>query len=427
MIELRDYQIENSDKLHKMLLKQKIAYFNGEMRVGKTITALQTCKLLAGTQPTFRVVFATKKKAMGGVEKDAKAMGDLPFTLEVVSYDSLHKVDMSSRIDVVIGDELHVISAFPKPSKRFKEMKKLFDKHTYLLALSGTISAESSSQLYHQFNVSQNSPFKHYVNFYAWAKDYVKVTTVDFGNGPSNNYSGAIDHLIDPIIKPYLLTYTQKEANFEVVINESLIYVDMKPTTYKLIEQLKRDRVVEGKKGVVLADTAVKLQSKIHQLCSGTIKFESGESLYFDTSKAEMIREEFAGQKIAIVYIFKEEFAMLKEFFPNWTDDAETFNESSDKVFLGQVQSIKEGTNLSSGDALIFYNIHYSGAAYIQARQRMATKDRAKDNNVYFVFSRGGIEDKIYDSVSNKMDYNNRTFKRDFGISSVAKQSSLFG
>jgi len=426
MIELRDYQIENSNKLHQILLQKKIAYFNGEMRTGKTITALQTCRLLAGSQPNFRVVFATKKKAIGGVEKDAKAMGDLPFILEVVSYDSLHKVDVKERIDVVIGDELHVVSAFPKPSKRYKEMKKLFDKHTYLLALSGTMCAESMSQVFHQFNVSQNSPFKQYINFYKWAHDFVRVTQVDFGNGKTNNYSGAIDYLIDPIIKPYMLTYTQKEANFDVVINESILYCKMKSSTYAMIDLLKRDRVIEAKKGVVLADTSVKLQSKIHQLCSGTIKFESGDSLWFDDSKAELIREEFKGQKIAIVYIFKEEFAMLKKFFPNWTDSPEDFNDSDDKVFLGQIQSIKEGVNLSSGDALIFYNIHFSGASYIQARERMATKDRKKENNVYFIFARNGIEDKIYDVVSNKMDYNNRIFKKDFGLQREATQASMF-
>ena len=55
---------------------------------------------------------------------------------------------------------------------------------------------------------------------------------------------------------------------------------------------------MEGESEVILADTAVKLMTKVHQLCSGTVKFESGKSMVLDYSKAEFIKEQFKGKKV---------------------------------------------------------------------------------------------------------------------------------
>jgi len=43
----------------------------------------------------------------------------------------------------------------------------------------------------------------------------------------------------------------------------------------------------------------------------------------------------------------------------------------------------------------------------------MTTKDRL-ENQVYWVFSEGGIEQDIYKAVSNKKDYTLNHFKKDF-------------
>jgi hypothetical protein len=42
----------------------------------------------------------------------------------------------------------------------------------------------------------------------------------------------------------------------------------MKPIVYDLVKRLQRDKVVEGKDEVILADTMVKEKQKCHQLFS---------------------------------------------------------------------------------------------------------------------------------------------------------------
>ena len=256
------------------------------------------------------------------------------------------------------------------------------------------------------------SPFKEYANFYKWSKVYVDVEIRNLGYAKVNDYSGAKKDKIMDVLKDYFISYTQKDAGFNQTVNEHILEVEMNPKVYELVKRLKRDLLVEGKEEVILADTSVKLQNKIHQLCSGTVKFESGNSMIIDDSKASFIKDKFKGKKIAIFYIFKEEFKLLKSVFTNFTESPEEFNQSDDKVFLGQIRSSREGVNLSSADALIYYNIEFSALSYIQGKDRMTSKERTKDNDVYFIFAKGGIEKHIYKRVSQKLDFTNSYFKK---------------
>ena len=72
----------------------------------------------------------------------------------------------------------------------------------------------------------------------------------------------------------------------------------------------------------------------------------------------------------------------------------------------------REGISLKQADCLVYYNIDFSATSYWQSRDRMTTKDRLK-NDIYWIFSKGGIEDQIYKAVSKKKDYTLQHFKRD--------------
>ena len=172
--------------------------------------------------------------------------------------------------------------------------------------------------------------------------------------------------------------------------------------------------VIEGQKTdeVILADTAVKLMSKIHQLYSGTVKFESGKSQVIDLSKAEFIRTNFKNKKLGIFYKFTAEYKALKDVYgDDLTCDLDEFKRS-DKTIALQIVSGREGISLKEADCLVYYNIDFSALSYWQSRDRMTTKD-SKQNDVYWIFSEGGIESKIYKAVSKKKDYTLRHFRKD--------------
>ena len=94
------------------------------------------------------------------------------------------------------------------------------------------------------------------------------------------------------------------------------------------------------------------------------------------------------------------------------TTEISEFN-GSDKNIALQIVSGREGISLREADALVYYNIDFSATSYWQSRDRMTTLDR-RDNKVYWVFSVGGIEYKIYQAVVKKKDYTVYHFRNDY-------------
>jgi hypothetical protein len=180
------------------------------------------------------------------------------------------------------------------------------------------------------------------------------------------------------------------------------------------VKKLEKDLVVEGKDEVILADTPVKLMQKLHQLWSGTVKFESGNSMVIDTTKAEFIKLRFSTNKIGIFYKFKEELNALQQVFSDsLTTELDKFDNEGYQVIALQIVSGREGISLKNADCLVFYNIDFSATSYWQARDRLTTMDRLF-NKVYWIFSKDGIEDKIYKAVKAKKKYTVNIFKKDY-------------
>lgn len=407
-MKLRDYQIEISEKATLILKQRNIVYISAEVRTGKTLMALNTCKLYNAKN----VLFLTKKKAVDSILQDYNNFGySNYFKLTVINNESMSKA--IGNFDLIVHDESHRFGAFPKAGKYAKEFKFRFSSLPIIL-LSGTPTPESFSQIYHQFWVSRFSPFK-YPNFYKFAHDFVNVTQKNLGYGMVNDYSSAKEDEIKAVIEPYMLTFTQEKAGFTSKVNEHILKCKMSDTTYKLCAQLKKDLVVIGKDETILADTAVKLMSKLHQLYSGTIKFESGNAKVIDDSKAKFIFDRFKGEKIGIFYKFKAELIALKDIYGDeLTTDLDEFNNTS-KVIALQIVSGREGISLKNAKYLVYYNMDYSATSYWQSRDRLTTMERLS-NDIYYVFSEDGIEEKIFKAVQNKKNYTSTYFKKDFNV-----------
>jgi len=274
-MELRDYQIEKANEAVRILRSKNIVYLAMEVRCGKTLTALETIRLYGAKN----VLFLTKKKAIKSIENDYKNFEyNKHFELTVTNNESMHKI--VGKFDLVVHDESHRFGAFPKPSNGAKMFSRLYGRLPLIL-LSGTPTPESFSQIFHQFWISNYSPFPH-TNFYKWANDYVNVTQRNLGYGMVNDYTKANQEAIEKVIKPYMVTFTQQQAGFKTSVKENIVYVKMKDITYSLCDRLKKDLAIEGREDIIMADTAVKLMSKLHQLYSGTIKFESGKTKTID-------------------------------------------------------------------------------------------------------------------------------------------------
>ena len=404
-MKFRDYQQEIISKGTEVIGEHGFVYLAMEVRTGKTLTSLGIAKEMGAK----KVLFVTKKKAINSIKSDYNMLKP-NFSLDLINYESLHKIEGS--FDLIILDEAHNMKAYPKPTKGAKQVKIIIKKNDPLvILLSGTPTPESPSEMYHQVYAIPGNPFNRYMHFYDFAKEHVNVIKEMKNGYLVNNYDNGKQSIMDAM-RPYFISFSQKEAGFKIKTNEHILHVKMSSLTYNLAKKLQKNLVVEGKNEVILADTPVKLMMKLHQIYSGTVKFESGASKTLDYTKAQFIKEKFKDKKIGIFYKFKEEFKALKKIFQdNITTELEEFINTNKSIAL-QIVSGREGISLRQADCLVYYNIDFSATSYWQSRDRMTTKDREK-NEVYWIFSEGGIEDKIYKAVVKKKKYTTNIFKKD--------------
>lgn len=399
-----------------ILYERGVVYLAGEPRVGKTPTAIK----LAQTSGWKKFCIITKKSAIPGIKKFTAMEPDLD--INVVNFEKIP--DLINWYDGYIIDEAHSIGAYPKPSNRYKHLKALIGVKPVIL-MSGTPCPESKSQLFHQFKVTQHGPFTKYRDFYAFAKDFVKVKERWINGQMFKNYATIQNETgIDALTKPFTITVSQVDAGFTSFVEEEVLKVKIDPRIYQLMAVLKKNKVYTFKSGkTIVAGTPIRMQSIFHQISSGTIKFEDESREILDESKAKFIKERFAGQKIAIYYQFTAELQLLQKYFPFNTDDSDQFNRAGHLTFLSQMKSGSMGVNLSSADALVAYNIDFSATTYWQFRARMQELERKKESKLYWIFSENGLEKYVYKVVGKKKNFTSDFFKE--ALDDIGDQGKL--
>lgn len=409
---IREYQQNIINQGKEILQNYHLLYLAMQTRTGKTLTALSIAEGFKS------VLFVTKKKAIQSIQNDYDLLQP-SYKITIINYESVHKIE--GYFDLIICDEAHSIGQFPKPNNRAKKIKEI-SYNLPVIYLSATPTPESYSQLYHQFFISKYSPFVAYRNFYKWAYEFVTIKKKYLYNKEINDYSEADKHKIWNNIKHLFITLTQDEAGFEIEVKEEILTVQMPDKIRKIIKKLNTDNIYMDEKYTILADTAVKLMQKTHQLCSGTVIDEDGYQI-ISNYKAEFLKQKFKFQKIAIFYKFKSELEILKLSFPEFTLDPYYFQNDNNSIFLGQFQSAREGIRLDKADAIIFFNIDFSYLSYEQARNRIASFERKKDAKLYWLFSDHGIEWRIYKMVKNKQNYTISIYDRNEIRTSMEQES----
>jgi len=407
MIKLRDYQESIVNKATDIINQHGFVYLAMEVRTGKTLTSL----CIATKLKAKKVLFITKKKAISSIDRDYNML-EPNFFLHTINYESLHKVSYELEWDVIIVDEAHSMGKLAKPSKRARDVKmRIIKSKAKVILLSGTPTPESYSQMYHQVYGIPKNPFREFTNFYKFAHKHINITIKPINGMQIRDYSHGLPTIMEAM-KPYMIAYSQKEAGFKTQTKETVLKVHMEDITYEHAHELLENRIIEYyDDDVILADTPVKLMMKLHQIYSGTVKFEEGKSIVLDYSKAKFIRNRFNGMKIGIFYKFKAELEALKCVYGDLlTTEISVFEETNKNIAL-QIVSGREGISLKQAECLVYYNIDFSATSYWQSRDRMTTKERL-ENNVYWIFSVDGIEEDIYKAVINKKDYTLSHFRK---------------
>jgi SNF2-related domain len=404
MIQLRDYQKQIAEQGADIVRKYGMTYLALQVRVGKTLTALTICDLLN----VKRVLFLTKKKAIASIEKDMLSAGYF-FFLMVTNYENIHNVENITQYDLFVIDEAHVLAQYPKMSQRTKRLKQICHSKP-IIYLSGTPAKEGYSEIFHQLNISDNSIYNQYKNFYDWAREYVKVKQVKRGAYLINDYSNADGNRIKNDLKKILISHSQEEAGFNCPVKEQFLLVS-DPIIPQMMKKILKDKLLDFSEGKAIADTPAATLNKIHQIAGGSIICENGTAIISE-KKAEFIKNYFKDKRIVIFYKYIGEKTILDKWFPSSTNCPEEFQAGKSDTFIGQVISCREGIDLSTADCIVMYSIDFAALSYLQSMARIQNMNRQKESNVYWIFFENSIERRVYAAVSQKLDYTYSFFKR---------------
>ncbi len=411
-MQLRDYQQDIAGRAAEMLRTRGVCYLSMQVRTGKTFTAMHACSLYGAK----RVLFVSKLKALGSIRMDYQVMqgAGAGYSIEFINWESLHKVEApEGGYCVVILDEAHTMGQYPRPNQRTEQVKAI-PAGAHLL-LSGTPTPESTCQLFHQFYATGRGPWSEYRNFYKWYEVYGEPFERYINGRMVKQYHNCKDVRVMDEARAFMISYTQEEAGFKCEVTERVETVPMPSHIATAIRLLRRDKLFHTRSGdMVVADTAVKEMQKIHQLCGGTVITERGERIVADRSKAEWIKREWSGRKIAVFYKYQAECNALAEVLGGGCSSPEQFAAATGPAhILLQIAAGREGVNLSSADALIMYNIDFAAVSYWQARARLQSLNRATPALVIWLQYDGGIESKILAAVHDKKDYTLQHYRRD--------------
>lgn len=443
-MELRDYQKEKAQIGLEILRNHNIVMLGFDPRVGKTLTAIS----IANDYGAEDVLFITKKKAIPSIQKDCDTLAE--FDVTVINYESIHKVE--KRVyDLVIIDESHNLSAMPRPGVRTKKVKE-YVQDSPVIFLTGTPAPENYMQLYHQFWVTAYSPFLG-ANFYEFFKMYGCVAK-EFDVGASHlkkdysnklsmikkwykkkswtiskkdpNYENLIKKLredcvqdlkrakaandaILAAVEPLIISLSREDAGFTQEAVHKKVWIDMPDDIRRLYNEMSKEGVVFGDSWISAASTAADKFGKMLQLCGGTILDDEGEMVIINDFKAREIEKRFAGlDKFAIFYKFRAERMLLEQVFEDFTDNPERFNSTDTRVFLGQFTSIKEGVDLRTSQCIVMYSADDSAAGLYQSMARLLSRDRTDPAPIYWIFCKGGREEKVFKNAMSKRVFTDR-------------------
>jgi pterin-4a-carbinolamine dehydratase len=403
MITPKPHQIEFSQKLYDIMKVKGYAYLAGKPRSGKTLTAILTAER---SDKISSVLVLTKKAAISGWHKFTEGM-KLKHTYTVTNYEQAHKLD-PKKFDFVIIDESHNLGTLGKPSQRIKTIKKLCWQLPHL-HLSGTAIVESPCGIYHQMAISKFSPFK-MKNFYDFHRLYGDKYFIKAAGREIAQYDRHKPELMDKI-NEFTIYMTQEDAGIDKSLQaiDQEHYVTLSDNTKKLYNELQKDKIIDIQPKHIIdptvpmytlvCDTVMKLRTSLHMLESGIAKVDDEYIELGNTEKIDYIKETFGDEETTgIMCHFVGERKLLEKHFK--------------KAKIYSSSSHAEGVDLSHLSNFVIMSSDYSGAKFIQRRDRIINTEGSNTLTVHHILVKKGISEQVYKKVSKKEDFNNSTYER---------------
>lgn len=379
-------------KVFNQLKSTGYVYLAGKPRSGKTYTSILAAEM---STKINNVLVLTKKAAISGWHKFIDGNSRLKHTYHVTNYEQVAK--LKPIYDLVIIDESHNLGAFPKPSQRYKDIRKLCWNIPHI-HLSGTAIIESMAGIYHQMFISKFTPFKH-KNFYDFHREWGIPYYIKAAGREINQYDRVKPELLS-YINQFTIYMTQEDAGIDKSIQaiDQVHYVDLNQGTSELYNKLVSNKIANIQGYDIVCDTVMKERTTLHMLESGVAKVDDTYIDLGNNEKIDYIKKTFGdSEDIGIMCHFVGERQKLEKEF------------KYAKIYSSSAHA--EGVDLSHLKNFIILSSDYSGAKFVQRRERIININGSNTLTVHHILVKNAISEQVYKRVSKKQDFNNSTYE----------------
>lgn len=382
------HQIRAAYEANEVLRQHRLAYIFGEPRSGKTRTALKIASSFKN------VLVLTPKAAISGWHKEIKAIGHTaPIT--VTNYEQAPK--LRAEYDFVVIDEAHRLGKVGKPTQRVKDIRAITGQAPCLY-LSGTPIVETPLAIYYQWIVCRHTPLK-FRNFYDFFRAYGEPSMIKLHGRWVEQYKKSKPELLE-VIEPYIVRMTQKDAGIadSVQAKDKLHVVSLERETHKLIKTIQEDKVATVAGEVIAFESDIKERMAVHQIESGALRIDDHIVELPNNEVIDYMLRTFGDSPdVALMAHFHSTRQKLERHFK--------------QAHIYSSTAHAEGVDLSHYRHFVIVNADYSGAKFVQRRERLVNVNKTGESVVHHIVTNAGVSSLVYEMTSKKRDFNLRCYR----------------
>lgn len=369
-MQLKEHQINCARQALSVFTRKHTVYVFGPPRVGKSLIALEIAVKGGYTHP----LVLTKKAAIKGWEQYSNS-----YFFTVTNYEQIKKLDQDE-YDCIILDEAHNFSAFPRPSQRMKDTRA-FCKGKPIIYLSGTPVVEGYYKLYSQFAMCTFGPLSGLGPYDFFRKYGIPHKRWIYGR-EIEMYDTFKDEVLQEIFNPYIVKVTFEDAGLAYSNYDKPIF--LKDFHLGILSsEVRLRQMINGK----ALENIPMVNQCLHRICGGIYDGDIVSRTKLDWVKTQVQ----TNKKIAVMAYFREEQELLQ---------------SIKGIDVYSSTKYCEGVDLSRYDVFILYSFGYSGAKFVQLRDRIVNINKNQKTEVLIPLIEKGLDSKIYEIVKNKKNFN---------------------